>query len=138
MVMSSFSFSKGVVLGVIALIFVLTGSASAQPGWINRSANVKNDLVAVCFTSSDKGWIAGDGGFLAATTDGGRTWVTYPLDKNEDINEIYFRNDDNGYLVAGRKMYITKDAGRSWQETRIFRAGDFGAARPEFLSIRFS
>ena len=137
--MSPLSFSNALLTKAVFLItLVFAATANAQSGWVDRSANVKSDLVAVCFTSSDKGWVAGDGGFLAATNDGGRTWVPYPLNTNEDINEIYFRNDDNGYLVAGRKMYITKDAGRSWQETRIFRAGDFGAARPEFLSIRFS
>jgi photosystem II stability/assembly factor-like uncharacterized protein len=103
-----------------------------------QKPDVRGDLVAVFFTSPDRGWIAGDDGFLASTTDGGRSWTKYPLNTTEDINEIYFRNDDNGYLVAGRKMFITRDAGRTWQETRIYRSGDFGAGTPEFLSIRFS
>jgi photosystem II stability/assembly factor-like uncharacterized protein len=104
-----------------------------------QSANTSGDLVAVFFTSSERGWIAGDNGYLASTNDGGRTWNKYPLNTTENINEIYFRNDDNGYLVAGRKMFITHDAGRSWQETRIFRTADFvTGTTPEFLSIRFS
>ena len=98
----------------------------------------KGDLITVFFTGSDHGWIAGDDGFLASTDDGGRSWVTFPLNTTENINEIYFRNDDNGYLVAGRKMFITRDAGKTWQDIRIFRSGEFGAGRPEFLSIRFS
>ena len=97
-----------------------------------QSANTSGDLVAVFFTSSDKGWIAGDDGYLASTTDGGRTWNKYPLNTTENINEIYFRNDNNGYLVAGRKMFITSDAGRSWQETKIYRAGEFGTGTPSF------
>jgi photosystem II stability/assembly factor-like uncharacterized protein len=120
------------------LLLLCAGVAAAQTGWIDKQAGVKGDLVAVFFTSADKGWVAGDNGFLAATNDGGRTWLPYPLDTNDDINEIYFRNEDNGYLVAGRKMYMTRDAGRSWQEIKIYRSGDFGAGRPEFLSIRFS
>jgi photosystem II stability/assembly factor-like uncharacterized protein len=110
----------------------------AQSGWWPVATGFSGDLVAVFFTSSDKGWIAGDGGFLAQTIDGGKTWDRYPLNTSEDINEIYFRNDDNGYLVAGRKMFITRDAGRTWAETRIYRAGEFGSSTPEFLSIRFS
>src|SRR5258705_12595359 len=113
-------------------------SLVAQPSWILQSANVSADLVAVFFTSSDRGWIAGDNGFLASTTDGGKTWNKYPLNTTEDINEIYFRNDDNGYLVAGRKMFVTRDGGKTWQDIRIYRSGEFGAAAPEFLSIRFS
>lgn len=105
---------------------------------MRQSDNVGGDLVAVFFTSFDKGWIAGDNGYLASTADGGQTWTKYSLNATEDINEIYFRNDENGYLVAGRKMFITRDAGRTWQETRIYRSGAFGAGSPEFLSIRFS
>lgn len=126
----------------IALTFLLIStcflSARAQSGWVSKKADLHGDLVAVFFTSSGKGWVAGDKGYLASTTDGGQSWKPYPLNTSEDINEIYFRNEDNGYLVAGRKMFITRDAGRSWQETRIYRSGEFGAGTPEFLSIRFS
>ena len=79
----------------------------AQPAWLQHTTSVKGDLVTVFFTSSDRGWIAGDAGFLAWTSDGGKSWTQYPLNITEDISEIYFRNDDNGYLVAGRKMFIT-------------------------------
>lgn len=103
-----------------------------------QRVNTDGDLVTVFFTSSDRGWVAGDNGYLASTTDAGKTWTKYPLNTADDIYEIYFRNDDNGYLVAGRKMFITRDAGRNWQETRIYRSGDFGASTPDFLSIRFS
>ena len=120
------------------LLCGLFSSVFAQSGWVLRSTNIQTDLIAVFFTGSDKGWIAGDNGYLASTNDGGKSWTPYPLNTTETINEIYFRNDDNGYLVAGRKMYITRDAGRTWQETRIYRTGEFGSARPEFLSIRFS
>jgi photosystem II stability/assembly factor-like uncharacterized protein len=123
----------------IALLFCVAAvSAAAQSGWIGQPTSISGDLIAVFFTSPDKGWVAGDGGFLASTTDAGKTWTPYSLNTTEDINEIYFRNDDNGYLVAGRKMFVTRDAGKTWQELRIYRAGDFGAGRPEFLSIRFS
>ena len=44
------------------------------------------------FTSAEKGWIAGDGGYLASTSDGGKTWTKYSLNTTEAINEIYFRN----------------------------------------------
>ena len=125
---------------VFALTFALFGAVGSygQGGWIPQLTSIKGDLVAVFFTSSDHGWVAGDEGFLAATTDGGRTWAQHDLKTSENINEIYFRNEENGYLVAGRKMFVTRDSGRSWQELRIFRTGDFGAGRPEFLSIRFS
>ena len=129
-----------VVRGLELFFLILFGlhTTFAQSSWILRSTNEKKDLVAVYFTSSSKGWIAGDNGYLASTTDGGKSWTPYPLNTTEDINEIYFRNDDHGYLVAGKKLFITSDAGRTWQETRIYRSGEFGSATPEFLSIRYA
>jgi photosystem II stability/assembly factor-like uncharacterized protein len=105
---------------------------------VKSPSGTTSDLVAVYFTTEDDGWVAGDNGYLASTADGGRTWKTYPLNTSEDINEIYFRNEKNGYLVAGRKMFITNDAGLSWSETVIYRPADFRNGSPEFLSIRFA
>ena len=113
------------------------GSGSGQ-AWKQHPTGARGDLVAIHFTSSTTGFIAGDGGYLASTTDGGRTWRPYPLNTNENINEIYFRNDENGYLVAGRKLFITSDGGNSWRETSIFRANDFRGNTPILLSIRFA
>lgn len=124
------------VLSLFISIFSL--GLSAQNNWTESKVNVNGDLVAVYFPSADRGWVAGDNGYLASTNDGGRTWVKYPLNTTEDINEIYFRNEKNGYLVAGRKMFLTNDAGASWRETMIYKPGDFKNLTPEFLSIRFA
>ena len=111
---------------------------SAQTGWIAHPPTGKGDLVAVYFTSATRGFVAGDDGYLASTEDGGKTWTKYPLNTNENINEIYFRNNDNGYLVAGRLLFITQDGGKTWQETHIYRSANFRGGTPELISIRFS
>lgn len=113
-------------------------AVAAQSGWSKLQPSGTGDLVAVYFTTAQKGWVAGDSGYLASTIDGGRTWNPYKLNATEDINEIYFRNAENGYLVAGRKMFVTNDAGKTWNETRIYRQGEFKNLTPEFLSIRFA
>lgn len=124
-------------LALFTFVFIFAGAATAQLGWKHGKVKANGDLVTVFFTSEQNGWIAGDSGYLASTNDGGKNWNKYPLNTTEDINEIYFRNDDNGYLVAGKKMFITRDGGRSWDETRLYRTGDFKTFIPEFLSIRF-
>ena len=98
---------------------------------------MKGDLITVYFTSSNNGFIAGDDGYLAATRDGGRSWNQFQLDLTDNITEIFFRNEDNGYLVAGRKMFRTKDGGRSWLEFVPLKSRDFGGI-PDFLSVRFT
>lgn len=125
-------------VSLLSLIAAFTVSMMAQSGWTSLGTPGSVDLVAVYFTSDRSGWVAGDDGFLAATNDGGRNWMKVPLNTKETINEIYFRNDKDGYLVAGRQMFVTKDGGHSWQETTLFRQGTFRPLIPEFLSIRFA
>lgn len=124
---------------ILFLITVLLTAQNfhAQTSWSARKAAGAGDLVAVYFTSPKDGFIAGDKGYLSSTKDGGRNWSRQILNTTEDINEIYFRNDNNGYLVAGRKMFLTNNGGKSWQEISIYRASDFKNGTPEFLSIRF-
>ncbi len=131
------NFIKKAILFLFA-IFISSQIISAQTNWKVNRAKGDGDLVAVFFTSTDKGWIAGDDGYLAWTSDGGRNWTKQDIGTTETINEIYFRNDDNGYLVAGKKLFITKNGGRNWQETKIYKASDFRVGSPEFLSIRFA
>lgn len=131
--MPFFRFSLLAVLTVLCL-----SSYCRAQSWRSHSVNIKGDLVSIHFTTASKGFVAGDDGYLASTLDGGRTWRKYPLNTTENINEIYFRNEDNGYLVAGRKLYITSDGGFSWRETVIFRPTDFRNNTPTFLSIRFA
>ncbi len=122
----------------ILMVLVSTPLLIAQTGWSINRAKGSGDLISVFFTSSDKGWVAGDEGFLAYTDDGGRSWQRRILNTVANINEIYFRNNDDGYLVAGRKMFVTSDAGSSWRETLIVNPNEFKDGVPEFLSIRFN
>jgi photosystem II stability/assembly factor-like uncharacterized protein len=123
---------------IIALfVLVISTAVSAQSGWNFVQKGGALDLVSVYFTSSEDGWVGGDSGYLARTTDGGRSWVKQSLNTAENINEIYFRNAENGYILAGPKIYISKDKGMSWRETRIFQLSELKGLTPEFLSVRF-
>lgn len=123
---------------IVSILCLAAASFVSAQGWAPRESATRSDLVAVHFTSQSKGFIAGDDGYLASTTDGGRTWQRYDLKTTQSINEIYFRNEDNGYLVAGRLLFVTDDGGRTWRETRIYRNADFRNGTPELISIRFS
>lgn len=122
----------------LALLLSFSTIGVAQGSWTTRSSNSTVDLVAAHFISEKRGFVAGDEGVLLSTDDGGKTWVKYPLNTTENINEIYFRNDDSGYIVAGRLIFTTNDSGRTWQESRIFSEAAFKDGTPEFISIRFS
>lgn len=123
----------------LLLLMLSTGVAVAQEGWKAIPNNAgSNDLNAVSFADQKRGWVAGDGGFVSRTADGGATWAAQTVATKDAINDIYFRNKDNGYLLAGNSVFQTDDGGETWMEIRRYFASDFGGATPELYSVRFS
>lgn len=125
------------VSAILIIIFVSV-AAFAQSGWTPVERTASGDLVSVFFTGAERGFVGGDNGFLAATNDGGRSWARLPLNTKENINEIYFRNDDNGYVLAGSRIYLSKDGGSTWRESKLIDAGELKGLTPDFLSVRFT
>lgn len=124
---------------ILLLINFASSAALAQTGWTAaRRGQAGKDLNAVFFADSKRGWIAGDEGFLSRTKDGGRTWSPQNVGTSDAINDIYFRGKDDGYILAGNRIYGTSDGGEVWREVRQFLARDFDGATPELYSIRFS
>jgi len=62
---------------MLALVFGLAaGVCYAQSGWTTtRVSSGGKDLNAVYFADAKHGWVAGDGGFLSYTEDGGKSWI---------------------------------------------------------------
>jgi photosystem II stability/assembly factor-like uncharacterized protein len=126
-------------LAVFVLTVLCVGVAAAQEGWVAAQRGpAGKDLNAVYFADSKRGWIGGDAGYVGYTSDGGQTWTQQALDTKDGINDIYFRNKEDGYLLAGNRIFRTDDSGRSWREAGQFAPKDFGGAMPEFYSVRFS
>lgn len=120
------------------IFIILISLSSFAQNWTASKAGSKGDLISVYFTSANTGWVTGDDGFLAKTNNGGKTWNQKKIETQDSINEIYFRDEDNGYLVAGRKMFKTTDGGRSWKEFRPLSNYNNLNGTPDFLSVRFT
>lgn len=131
------NFWKKLVSALFGIVFAAQ-FAAAQTGWELVRRGGSGDLVSVYFASSDKGWVGGDDGYLAMTTDGGKSWSRQILSTTESINEIYFRNNDNGYVLAGRRIFSTKNGGKNWRENALVSAKEYKGLIPEFLSVRFT
>jgi photosystem II stability/assembly factor-like uncharacterized protein len=112
---------------------------SAEPGWIaTRLPSADQDLNTVFFLDSKRGWIGGDDGFLSRTDDGGRTWVRQDVGISNAINDIYFRDKEDGFLIAGNTILVTSDSGTRWTQARRFLPAEFDGAAVELYSVRFS
>ena len=56
-------------------------------------------LYDIWFSSPGYGWVAGSGGTLMYTDDGGSSWHNI-LFTNEDLFALSFTDDDNGWVVG--------------------------------------
>ena len=124
---------------VMLILWTLTGSASAQSGWRPTRINTGgNDLNTVYFLDEKRGWVGGDEGFLSRTDDGGTSWTRQSVGTNAAINDIYFRDKEIGFLLAGNTIFLTRDNGASWIKSRSFLPEEFEGAEVELYSVRFS
>lgn len=123
----------------VAMVLASCAAVLAQQGWIaTRIAPPKQDLNTVFFLDSKRGWAGGDGGFLTRTEDGGTTWTTQRVATTDAINDIYFRDKERGFLIAGNAIFMTEDNGIRWSEARRFASSEFNGATVELYCIRFS
>ena len=96
------------------------------------------DLNTVYFLDGKRGWVGGDDGYLSRTDDGGLSWVRQTVGTTAAINDIYFRDKEAGFLLAGNAIFITRDNGTAWTQSRIFLPEEFEGADVELYSVRFS
>jgi len=125
------------------LCFLLTAlcllpSASAAT-WTRQSAGTMAWLRAVYFLDQNHGWVAGSGGTLLETVDGGQSWRKLRPLTTDNLRDVYFANEKIGWLVAERdelklktndepRTYLlkTEDGGFTWR-TVLLRGADANA-----------
>lgn len=130
----------------LALVACLAAGAAApapaqdrREGWRpERRGAAGKDLNTVFFVDRKRGWAAGDAGLVVRTEDEGRTWTRQGLGTDDSINDIYFLDKEDGYLLTGNRIYVSSDAGATWRESARFAPADFGGATPELNSVRFA
>ena len=124
---------RSLVYGVLLLAFA--SPALAQQGWVpSRIGPAKKDLNTVYFLDNKRGWVAGDEGFLSRTDDGGRTWIQQAVGITDAINDIYFRTKEDGFLLAGNAIFISRVAWASVVMSRCamgaIKRGKYSSASP--------
>jgi photosystem II stability/assembly factor-like uncharacterized protein len=113
---------------------LLTASAAS---WSRQSTGTMSWLHGIYFLDQNRGWVAGSGGTLLETTDGGQTWRKLNTLTRDNLRDVYFANQNIGWLVAEQdilklktndepRTYLlkTEDGGLSWRRVLLNGAGD--------------
>ena len=128
-----FALAVGYLMLAAAALAAQSGPSgqSVQDGWrAEQRGPAGKDLNAVHFSDSKRGWAAGDDGIVMHTEDGGKTWVRQPVATTESINDIYFRDKEDGYLLTGNRVFKSEDGGQRWREVAQFLPALFEGATP--------
>ncbi len=103
-----------------AIVLLLTAHSSLPSAraasWSRQRSGTMAWLHAVHFIDRDHGWVAGSGGTLLETTDGGATWKKVSTATKDTLRDVYFADDHSGWLVAERDLFKlkTNDEARSY------------------------
>jgi photosystem II stability/assembly factor-like uncharacterized protein len=97
--------------------------------WSRQSSGTMAWLHAVYFINQQHGWVAGSGGTLLETRDGGETWKKVSTLTRDTLDDVYFADERIGWLVAERdelklktndeaRSYLlkTEDGGFTWRQ----------------------
>lgn len=89
--------------------------------------NVVYEPLAIYFLDANSGWLSFKNGYMAKTTDGGRTWcdLLNPRDVWPDpigltfFWKLHFIDSMRGWGVGYSSLYETKDGGISWNRIDV-------------------
>lgn len=73
------------------------------------------DLRALHFPSAQRGYAGGESGAFLRTDDGGLSWDPIEVPFTTGIKDLHFISDDEGYAVAGTRIWHTTTGGDYWE-----------------------
>src|SRR5215471_2226584 len=105
----------------------------AQTGsWVRQPVGSLAWLHAGFFLDENHGWVVGSQGTLLATVDGGKSWQAKSRPTPDVLRDIYFTDDQNGWLLCEANIYElkgkkdplaylmqTSDGGENWKRISI-------------------
>jgi photosystem II stability/assembly factor-like uncharacterized protein len=110
-------------------------------------SEVKEALLRIHFLSDGlHGWAVGQGGWLISTANGGETWeivgrMPGVLDPSawEELFDVYFLDEQQGWILGKHGIWITTDGGAGWTTLRLLdRNGiDIDPATIELYALDF-
>lgn len=97
--------------------FALSSASPARAEWVAKESPSGNSLVQVQCLTTTNCWIAGVGGVVLHSTDGGEHWdeVQSGAPANKGAwNSVSFADENAGWFAGLRVISRTPDAGKTW------------------------
>jgi photosystem II stability/assembly factor-like uncharacterized protein len=121
------------VFVALALLLIFSTPTFAQAGtWARQRSGTVAWLHSLYFFDQNRGLAIGSKGTLLSTVDGGTTWQPKPSLTNDILRDIFFVDENNGWLVCEVNVYDLKtktqpraylmhttDGGERWQRIDI-------------------
>ena len=105
--------------GYIARIFITVNGGQT---WFARMTGVED---ALHFISRDTGFVAGVGGTIRKSTDGGNTWTDLPRATTRKLRSLFFLNQTFGWCAGDTGTVVrTTDNGTSWSTVQVPSTSD--------------
>jgi len=88
---------------------------------------VDKNLHKVTFVDANSGWIAGDGGNILHTADGGNTWQKQNIGSEDNMTSVHFLDVQTGWAAGNSpnpmasigSVYSTTDGGTTWKSQTV-------------------
>lgn len=93
-------------------------SADAGASWQARQLPSDSKLRAIAFLDSRRGFVAGNGGVLLATEDGGETWRRVEVPAQENLTSIWFTGELGWITGWNGAILHSGDGGKTWVRQR--------------------
>jgi photosystem II stability/assembly factor-like uncharacterized protein len=89
---------------------VIAQTTNAGQSWnLTTLPNINSLIRHLHFTSQDTGFAITGNGQIIRTNDGGNSW-----NNANDESELFFTNNLHGYAITDSNVYVTHNAGVSW------------------------
>ena len=115
---------------IFVVFLFLVCFQTIRADWTKQNSNTLAWLHDVYFLNEQTGWIAGSGGTLLVTKDGGKIWTKSKTLNNNTIRQVYFTDEKNGWLLCERDVFAlgkespsyllkTADGSANWERVEF-------------------
>ena len=116
-------------MAVVALTALTGLTVPSAPSWRLTDTGVTARFRGLDAVSDRVAWVAGSGGVVLRTVNGGRTWASVgpPAAAGRELRDVEAHDRDHAVVLAigegeASRVYVTADGGRTWAES--FRNDD--------------